>query len=407
MSAAISDPLSASSASWAQRGRKAFLFTANRPEPTFVRGEGMYLWDESGRSFLDFVAGWAVCSLGHSPRAVREALTRQSQELVHSSPGYWNRPAIELAERLGSLSGLSKVFLGTTGAEANECAIKLARKHGERNLGGAFQIVCATNGFHGRTLATMSATGKPAWRGLFEPKVPGFVHVPYNDAEALERAVEAAPTCAVLFETVQGEGGAIPATTEFVQAARKLCDRRGALLMLDEVQAGMGRCGKLFAFQRHGILPDVLTLGKGLGSGFPVSACLTRPKFDLFEPGDQGGTYTFSPLGASVGNAVLTEIVNRDLPAHAEAMGALVREALERLSQRFGLSGLRGQGLLLAVDLPRPCAPEVAAAALDEGLLVNAPRPATLRFMPPLILERSHVEEMEEKLARTLGRALA
>ena len=392
--------MSLSNAQWAHEGSCVWMGGAVRPELCLVRGQGSRLWDAQGREYLDFVGGWAVCALGHSPEVVAKALFEQASTLLHCSPGYWNPVAIELAQKLSQLSGFERVFLGTTGAEANECAIKLARKHGVSR--GAWKIVTAFDGFHGRTLATMSATGKPAWKDLFGPKVPGFVHVPPNDIAALESAMTS-EVCALMLEPVQGEGGVVPFTVEYLQAARKLCDRTGALLVFDEVQTGMGRCGSWFAFQNLGIRPDVLTLGKGLGAGYPLSACLTDAKFDRFEPGDQGGTFTYHPLGAAVGLAVIGEMERLDLVAQAQRKGLLLRGVLEELSGRFGLRNLRGSGLLQAFDLPQPHGQKLVARAREAGLLLNSPRPSSIRLMPPLVVAEAEIEEFRQKLEVALA----
>jgi len=373
---------------------------AKRPALCFVRGNGSRLWDAEGRDYLDFVGGWAVCGLGHSPAVVAKTLFDQASTLLHCSPGYWNPTAISLAQKLSSLSGFERVFIGTTGAEANECAIKLARKHGAPRK--ASKIVTTIDGFHGRTLATMSATGKAAWKDLFGDKVPGFVHVPANDIAALETAVTE-NVCAVMFEPVQGEGGVVPFSVEYAQAARNACDRVGALLVFDEVQTGMGRCGSWFAFQALGVRPDVLTLGKGLGAGYPLSACLTDAKVDGFEPGDQGGTFTYHPLGAAVGLAVIEEMERLDLVTKTVASGNLLRMTVQNLSDKFQLSNLRGSGLLQAFDLPAPDGQKLVEAARDEGLLLNSPRPSTIRLMPPLVVADGEIEEFGRKLARALG----
>ena len=391
--------MSITNAQWAEAGASVWMGGAQRPDLCFVRGQGARLWDADGREYLDFVGGWAVCALGHSPEVVARALVEQASTLLHCSPGYWNPSAIELARKLSSLSGFERVFLGTTGAEANECAIKLARKHGAGR--GAWKIVAVVDGFHGRTLATMSATGKAAWGDLFGPKVPGFAHVPPNDIEALRAAVTD-EVCAVMFEPVQGEGGVVPLSTEFVQAARQACDRVGALLVFDEVQTGMGRCGSWFAFQDLGVRPDVLTLGKGLGAGYPLGACLTDARHDGFAPGDQGGTFTYHPLGAAVGLAVIEEMERLDLVARSRAAGEELRSALEALAPRFGLRDLRGSGLLRAFDLPAPDGRILVERARENGLLLNSPRPATIRLMPPLTVTSAEIEEFGRKLVRAL-----
>ncbi len=393
--------MSTNNSAWAERGRHSWMGGTSRPDLCLVRGDGCRVWDADGREYLDFVGGWAVCALGHAPKAVTTALAGQASRLLHCSPGFWNPTAVELAEALGKATGYERAFLGCTGAEANECAIKLARKKGAAR--GAFRVVCTTDGFHGRTLATMAATGKPHWKILFGPPAPGFVHIPFNDADALREAVDA-DTCAVLFEPMQGEGGVMAATSEFAGAAREACDRVGALLVLDEVQTGMGRCGEMLFHRTVGIRADVVTLAKGLGAGFPVSACLTDSVHDLFEPGDQGGTHTYHPLGAAVGLAVLGELETPNFLSAVLRAGSVLDSTLVALSERHGLSRIRGAGLLRAFDLPEPRAVELVAAAREEGLLLNAPRASTIRLMPPLTVTDRDLEDFRARLERSLER---
>ncbi|GAA3402278.1 aspartate aminotransferase family protein [Paenibacillus hodogayensis] len=385
---------------------RSILFTAKRPPVVMERGEGMYVWDTEGNRYLDFIGGWAVTCLGHSPMVIREALDRQASTLVNASPAFYNRPMIEFAKLLTGLSGYDKAFFASSGAEANEGAIKLARKHGALRLGGASDIVTTTGSFHGRTLATMSATGKAQWKHLFAPAVPGFKHVPLNDADAMLAAVDG-NTCAIMLELVQGEGGAHPADAGYVRRLRELCDERGMMLIFDEIQTGLGRTGKLFAAEHYDVQADATTLGKGIGGGFPLSALLTRDRFDIFEPGDQGGTYIGQPLAMAVGLAVVTEIVDRGLPRRAERMGEYIRDSLSSVSGRYGLGPVRGKGLLLAFDLPEPRGAELVAECLREGLLINSPQPSAIRLIPPLIVEEEHVDGMVAALCRTMDRLFA
>ncbi len=268
---------------------------APRPDLVFVRGAGAYLYDRQGRRYLDWVQGWAVNCLGHLPAAVTRALSDQAATLINPSPAFYNEPAIELAELLTRHSCFDRVFFGSSGAEANEGAIKLARKWGQLNRNGAFEIIGFANGFHGRTLATMSASGKPGWDKLFAPQVPGFPKAPLNDLDAV-RALIGPRTVAVMLELIQGEAGVIPADVAFVKGLRELCDAHGLLLIVDEVQTGCGRTGTLFAHEQYGVEPDIMTLGKGLGGGVPLSALAAKESCCCFAPGDQGGTYCGNPL---------------------------------------------------------------------------------------------------------------
>jgi acetylornithine/N-succinyldiaminopimelate aminotransferase len=366
----------------------------------------MYLWDTEGNRYLDFVGGWAVTSLGHSPAVLQEALSRQASTLVHASPGYYNKPMIEFAELLTSVSGMDKVFFASSGAEANESAIKLARKHGSVNLNGAYEIITLTNSFHGRSLAMMSATGKATWKDLYAPKVEGFKHVPINDLDACFAAVTN-NTCAIMVELVQGEGGVHSVDEAYLYGLRKICDMYGMLLIFDEVQTGMGRTGKLFAYEHYGILPDVMTLGKGIGAGFPLSAMLTKSKYDLFEPGDQGGTYTGAPLAMAAGYAVLQELLEQNLAGNAKLQGQYLESSLRKLSSEFPISNIRGKGLLLAFDIPKDTAAELAAICMREGLLINALLSSTIRLVPPLIVTQDDIDHMIFILRRSFRQLLA
>ncbi|MEF3312270.1 aspartate aminotransferase family protein [Paenibacillus sp. GYB004] len=380
---------------------QSVLFTAKRPELVMERGEGMYLWDTDGNRYLDFVGGWAVTCLGHSPAVLREALTRQASTLVNASPAYFNKPMIQFAKQLTGLSGLDKAFFASSGAEANEGAIKLARKHGAVRLDGAYEIIATTNSFHGRTLATMSATGKTHWQPLFAPKVPGFKHVPLNDFDALLAAVDR-NTCAIMLELVQGEGGVHSAEADYVAKLRELCDERGIMLIFDEIQTGIGRTGKLFACEHYGIKPDVMTLGKGIGGGFPLSALLAASSFDLFEPGDQGGTYSGQPLAMAVGLAVVEEVVRRRLPEHAGCMGAYMTGRLHELARQYPIRQVRGQGLLQAFELERGDGASLVETCRESGLLINSPNPSTIRLMPPLIVTEAEIDEMIGLLSKAM-----
>jgi acetylornithine/N-succinyldiaminopimelate aminotransferase len=359
------------------------MSVTERPAQVFVRGQGAWLWDAAGTRYLDWLQGWAVNALGHCPPEVAQALQVQSGLLLTPSPALYNLPSLQLAEKLCALSGMDQVFLGSTGAEANECAIKLARKWGRLHRGGAHEIITFEQAFHGRNLATMAASGKAGWNALFPPNMPGFVKAKLNDIDSVT-AVLGKRTAAILLEPVQGEAGVRPANAVFLQALRQLCDAKGVLLIFDEVQTGCGRLGALFAADLYGVQPDIMTLGKGLGGGVPISAVLARAHACVFTHGDQGGTYAGNPLMCAVSLAVLQTLSQPDFLAHVRAMGALLRQGLQRLSQQWGLGEVRGEGLLLALELGHDHAPEVVQACRARGLLVNAARPHCLRFMPRL-----------------------
>ncbi len=381
----------------------ALMDITNRPPITFTRGRGGWLWDSEGNRYLDFVQGWAVNCLGHCPPAVASVLAEQSARLLNCSPAFYNQPMVQYAEALAGAAGLERVFFANSGAEANEGAIKLARKWGARNRGGAYEIVTTVHGFHGRTLATMSASGKAAWDTLFEPKVTGFPRVPLNDLAAAEAAITD-KTVAIMLEPIQGESGVWPADDSYLQALRTLADEQGILLIFDEIQTGMGRTGALFCFEHAGVRPDVLTLGKGIGAGTPLAALLAREDVCCFETGDQGGTYNGNALMAAVGQAVLKELTSPGFLERVCEASALLCHGLAELSEKHGLSGVRGRGLLLALDLkPRTDGFGLVEKGLAHGLLINAPAPNALRFMPALNVSDSEITEMLERLDQLLG----
>jgi acetylornithine/N-succinyldiaminopimelate aminotransferase len=368
---------------------------AVRPELVFERGEGSYLYDRQGRRYLDWVQGWAVNVLGHAPAVIAEALSVQARTLINPGAGFYNAPAIALADLLAGHSGFDHVFFGSSGAEANEGAIKLARKWGQLNKNGAHEIVTFANGFHGRTLATMSASGKPGWDTLFAPQVPGFSKAILNDLDSV-RALIGPYTVAVMLEPIQGEAGVLPATPEFLRGLRALCDQHGLLLILDEVQTGCGRTGTLFAHQQYGIEPDIMTLGKGLGGGVPISALLAKKACSCFAPGDQGGTYAGNPLVCAAAGAVLRTLIADGFLEASRAVGQMLTDGLVELSAEFGLGEVRGRGLLLALEIGHDDAARIVDQARAAGLLLNAPRPNCLRFMPAL---NTSAEEVAEGLA--------
>ena len=375
----------------------ALMRVAERPPQVFVSGSGSWLVDDTGRRYLDFVQGWAVNCLGHCPPELTQALGEQAQRLINCSPAFFNEPAARLAWLLASNSCFDQVFFCNSGAEANEGAIKLARKWGTKQRGGVFEIVTFDHAFHGRTLATMSASGKPQWAELFEPKVAGFPKAPFGDLDAVARLI-GERTAAVMLEPVQGEAGVIPATREFMQGLRALTQERGVLLIVDEIQTGMGRTGKLFGYEQAGIEPDIMTLGKGLGGGVPLAALLAREAVCCFEPGDQGGTFNGNPLMAAVGCAVIEALLAPGFLGEVVRKGEYLRGRLRQLSAKRGLGEVRGQGLLLALDLGSDTGPLLVERALDCGLLLNAPRPSVLRFMPALNVGDAEIDTMVARL---------
>lgn len=380
----------------------ALMEVTVRPPVTMVEGKGSWLKDHNGKQYLDFVQGWAVNCLGHSPEIVIEAATKQLNTLVSCSPGYYNAPMMQLATHIAELSGLEKVFFTGSGAEANEGAIKLARKWGQLHRNGAYSIITLQNSFHGRTLAAMSASGKPQWEPLFEPKVPGFIKVPINDIAAIKAAITD-NTVAVMLEPIQGEAGVIPAEIEYLQALRALTKHKNILLILDEIQTGIGRTGSLFAFQQTGILPDIMTLGKGLGGGVPLAALVASKEVSCFDQGDQGGTFSGNPLMTAIGCAVLDAVAKPDFLKHVQERGEYLQQKLIKLSKEKGLGVVRGRGLLIAMEIPEGNASQIVDRAIDSGLLLNAPRPNVLRFMPALNVSDDEIDQMVEMLRNNIA----
>jgi acetylornithine/N-succinyldiaminopimelate aminotransferase len=364
-----------------------------RPPIVFIEGSGSWLVDQNGNKYLDFIQGWAVNCLGHCPPEVIKAIKSQADRLLNCSPAYYNAPMIRLAELIARHSGLQRTFFTNSGAEAIEGAIKLARKWGQVHRGGAYEIITMHRGFHGRTLAAMSASGKPQWEHLFEPKVPGFCRAALNDIAQVEEAMTA-KTVAVMLEPIQGEAGVFVASDTFLRDLRALTNRSGILLILDEIQTGIGRTGKFFGFQHAGIEPDIMALAKGLGGGIPLGALVAREDVCCFAHGDQGGTFNGNAFATAVGCAVMEEIAKPGFLAGATATGAYLAGRLTELSQKHKCGQVRGRGLLLALDLRREIGPQVAAQALQRGLLLNAPRTDTLRFMPALTVTEREIDHM-------------
>jgi acetylornithine/N-succinyldiaminopimelate aminotransferase len=387
---------------FSQYNVNALMYITPRPELVFTEGSGMWMSDHNGKRYLDFLQGWAVNCLGHSPQCIQDALIAQSKKLLNPSPAFYNAPAIELASMLTANSCFDRVFFTNSGAEANEGAIKLARKWGQLNKAGAYEIITFDHGFHGRTLATMSASGKPGWDTIFAPQVTGFPKADLNDIASVERLITD-KTVAVMLEPVQGEGGVLPASREFMQALRALTKKHNILLIVDEVQTGMGRTGELFAYQLSDIEPDIMTLGKGIGGGVPLAALLCREAVACFVPGDQGGTYNGNPLITAVGIAVLKELLAPGFMASVKEKSEYLSKALLKLSEKHGLQGERGEGLLRALKLGSDIGAQLVEAGRDMqpfGVLLNSPRPDLLRFMPALNVS---IEELDLMLGMLDG----
>jgi len=380
----------------------SLISITTRPDLVFVEGRGSRIRDHNGKEYLDCIQGWAVNSLGHGHPAVLRALAEQAVKLINPSPAFYNEPMLRLADMLVANSCFDQVFFANCGAEANEGALKLARKWGQLQRGGAYEIVTFDHAFHGRTLAMMSASGKAAWEQLYEPKVKGFPKAELNDLASVEAALTDR-TVGVMLEPLQGEAGVYPATLEFLRELRRLTTERGILLIVDEVQTGMGRTGRLFAYEHADIEPDIMTLGKGIGSGVPLAALLAKREFCCFEPGDQGGTFNGSPLMTAVGCAVLETMLEPDFLPTVCSTSAHLRRRLEELKDRHGLTEVRGEGLLMALSFPADTAAAVAQGAMEAGLLINAPQPDTLRFMPALTITPAEIDDMVTILDRVIG----
>ncbi|MFM1797969.1 MAG: hypothetical protein RLZZ117_247 [Cyanobacteriota bacterium] len=381
---------------------------------TLVRGQDVWVWDDRGNRYLDAVAGIAVCTLGHSAPALRRALCRQLSTLQHVSNLYRIPEQEELAAALAQRSCADRVFFCNSGAEANEAAIKLARKHGHQARGIARPLILtAQASFHGRTLAAVTATGQPRYHQGFEPLVEGFRYFPYNDADAFEALLHACEAdgpavAAVLLEPLQGEGGVHPGDPAFFRLVRQRCDERGILLILDEVQIGVGRSGRWWGYEHLGVEPDAFTMAKGLGGGIPIGALAVKASCDHLRPGEHASTFGGNPLACRAGLTVLREIERRQLLSHVASVGEQLREQLENLVHRHPdrLQGVRGWGLLqgLALQPATLSAPDVVKAAMAEGLLLVPAGPGVVRFVPPLVFQPRHVRELVKRLERALAR---
>ncbi len=381
---------------WREKEAKYFMRTGKRMDLLAVRGEGTRIWDDAGKEYLDFFGGPATISLGHCHPVITDALIDQAQQLVHVSNQFYSLPQLKLAELLIEHSCFDRVYFMNSGAEANEGALKLARKWGKEKKDGAYEIICAENAFHGRTLQMITAGGTERYKAPFSPLPEGFVHVPFNDVDAVKRATTS-KTVAVFMEPIQGEGGINVPDDNYFPDLRAWCDERGILLILDEVQTGCGRLGTLFAYQYFGAEPDLMTLGKGIGGGVPLSAFLAKEHCAVFTPGDHGSTYGGEPLTTRVGYEVMTYIIDNDIPAQVAKKGAIVERRLHSLQDRFpNVASVRGAGLMWAVQFTSDIGERITNAALANGLILNNVRPNAVRIVPPLTVTE---EELEQGLA--------
>ncbi len=378
---------------WQELERKYFMQTVERLPVTLVKGKGARVWDENGQEYLDFVGGWAVNSLGHCHPVVTEAVTEQVHTLIQTSNQFYTVPQVRLAELLVQHSCMDKVFLCNSGAEANEGAIKLARRYGRLNLNGAYEVITTMGSFHGRTLTMTSATGQSKFQQPYVPLPGGFINVEYNSIEAIRVAITK-HTCAVMLEPLQGEGGVNLPDDNYLAAVRALCDQNGILLVLDEIQTGLGRTGTLFAYEQYGVEPDIMTLAKGLASGLAIGATLAKDRASVFTFGEHGSTFGGNPLACAAGYANVKFIIDNDIAGNARRVGRYLTAGLERLKQKFQfITVVRGCGLLMALEFNDDIAQSIVMTCLAKGLLVNRLKPNALRFMPPLIIGNSDVDE--------------
>ena len=391
------------SSDWIEIEKKYYAQTVRRQPVVLVKGEGTRAWDADGKEYLDFVAGWAVNQLGHCHPAVTKAIADQAGTLMQVSNQFYSVPQLQLAETLVENSALDQVFFGNSGAEANEGAMKLARRYGKLNRDGAYEIITALSSFHGRTMGTLAATGQPHYQENFTPLQPGFVHVDYNDVEAIMEATTD-KTAAVMIEPVQGEAGVIIPADDYLKRVRDWCDKQGILLILDEVQTGMGRLGSLFGYQEYGIEPDVMTLAKGLGFGVPIGAFMSKEHCMALVPGDHGSTFGGNMLATAAAYAGTRFLIDNDIPAKTNDMEPYLLGRLNDLRSRFSfISEVRGKGLLAAMEFESDISPQVLTAANEAGLLLNAPRPTTIRFMPPLTVTKEEIDQATELLGNALA----
>ncbi|MBM3166575.1 MAG: aspartate aminotransferase family protein [Chloroflexi bacterium] len=399
------EPQSPSKAeNWQELEAKLFMRTVKRQPITLVRGLGARVWDAEGKEYLDFVAGWAVNSLGHCHPAMVQALQQQAHTLIHVSNQFYTIPQVQLAQILVEHSCLDRVFFCNSGAEANEGAMKLARRYGKLHLDGAYEIVTTRNSFHGRTLAMVAATGQNKFQEPYIPLPNGFVNVDYDNVAAI-KAATGPRTCAVMLEPVQGEGGVNVPDKNYLKEIKSWCDQKGILLILDEIQTGIGRMGTLFAYEQYGVEPDIMTLAKGLGSGIPIGAFLAKERVSVFVPGEHGSTFGGSPLICAASLASLKFIIENDVPCQVNRVGQYFVSRLEKLKGQFDfISEIRGGGLLIALGFTKDIASEIVLECLKEGLLVNPVKPNAIRFMPPLVITEKEVDEALDILKTVFNR---
>ena len=386
-----------------EKGAKYVMNTYSRHHIALERGDGTYVYDENGKKYLDFMAGIAVNSLGHGHARLVAAIQRQAAELIHVSNYYWTKPMVSIAEKLGTHSGFDRAFFSNSGAEANEGALKLARKYARKKGYDRHEIICMENSFHGRTFGAITATGQKKYQKGLDPLLPGIIHTPYNDFNALKNAVND-KTCAVFIEPIQGESGIHPSTKEFLSDTRALCSERDILLIYDEVQCGVGRTGNFFAYEHYGVAPDALTLAKGMAGGVPIGVLLaTEAAADGFSPGDHAATFGGNPLATAAANAVFDELFQYGLLDNVKKQGAYLRETLLKLKDDNDcITDVRGVGLMQAIELTLP-AHDVIDKCIELGLLLASAGDNTIRFVPPLNVAGAEIDECAAILSRALN----
>ena len=384
-----------------------YMQAARRLPVTLVRGEGTRVWDSDGKEYLDFVAGISTNTFGHADPELAQAISEQANTLIHCSNIFFSEPQIELAQLLIDNSPMDRVFFANSGAEANEGALKLARKWGGVRKNGAGEIIVTHNGFLGRTMATVAATGTPAYREPFEPLVPGFVHVDFDDIEAVQAATSP-QTAAVMVEPIQAEGGIIVPSDDYLRKLREWCDEQQMLLILDEIQVGMGRTGTLWAHEQAGIEPDVMTSAKALGGGVPIGALLCKESANVFEPGDHGSTFGGQPLATAAAAHVVRRVVETDILSNVRERGAQAARALAALGEKHAaVKGVRGRGLLIGLELNDAIAPDVVVNSVGRGLLLNPVRPDVVRLMPPLNVSAEEIDRCVEIIDAAIAEVTA
>ena len=391
---------------WREVESNYYMFVVRRQPVVIQRGQGTHVWDAEGKEYLDFTAGWAVNNLGHCHPVVTKAIQEQAATLLQTSNQFYTIPQLKLAQVLVDNSCLDRVFLCNSGAEANEGAVKLARKYGRLHRDGAYEIITAFNSFHGRTLAMVAATGQPHYQENWRPLAPGFVNVTYDDIEAIKEATTE-KTCALMLEPLQGEGGVNIPSPGYLKAVREWCDEQGLLFILDEIQTGLGRLGALWGYQKFDVEPDVMTLAKGLGGGVPIGAFLAQEHACALEPGDHGSTFGGNPLTCAAAYASTDFIVSNNIAEHARQMGEYLLQRLEGVQRtNESVVDLRGMGLLLVVEFSADISGNLVAACNQEGLLLNPVRPNAIRLMPPLTVTTQEIDEAVTRLERGLDKVL-